>query len=147
MQCSSCRYLSIILRGQFNTAAVPCLNLFVLLEPIVATTGARWSAGSPRRIFPTRFLVRNSVYGNFAKLHPYFKRCASGSQRERPCARILRNFRENTVAPYATLPYARASKAHRPTKPTKPTKLNLLNLLNGPSRDQPRRPPRRAKVE
>ena len=28
------------------------------------------------------------------------------------------------MAPYATLPYARASKAHRPTK------LNLLNLLN-----------------
>ena len=40
------------------------------------------------------------------------------------CARILRKFRENTVAPYATLPYARASKAHRPTK------QNLLNLLN-----------------
>ena len=49
---------------------------------------------------------------------------------------------QNAVAPYATLPYARASKAHRPTelnlqnlqnlvnKLTKPTKLNLLNLLN-----------------
>ena len=61
---------------------------------------------------------------NFAKLHPYFRRCASGSERERHCARISRKFRENTVAPYATLPYARASKAHRPTK------LNLQNLLN-----------------
>ena len=43
--------------------------------------------------------------GEFAKLHPYFKRCASGSERERHCARILREFRENTVAPYTTLPY------------------------------------------
>ena len=48
---------------------------------------------------------RTVFYGNFAKLHPYFKRCASGSERERHCARILRKFRENTVAPYATLPY------------------------------------------
>ena len=42
----------------------------------------------------------------------------------RNCTRILRKSRENTVAPYATLPYARASTAHRPTK------LNLQNLLN-----------------
>ena len=34
---------------------------------------------------------------------PYFKRCASDSERERHCARFLRKFRENTVAPY--LPY------------------------------------------
>ena len=60
---------------------------------------------------------------------PYFKRCASDSERERHCARFLRKFRENTVAPYPTLrlaplrrialllpyPTARASKAHRPT--------------------------------
>ena len=68
--------------------------------------------------------AEHCIVGNFAKLHPYFKRCASGSERERHCARILRKFRENTVAPYATLPYARASKAHRPTK------LNLQNLQN-----------------
>ena len=37
------------------------------------------------------------------KKEPYFKRCASDSERERHCARILRKFRENTVAPY--LPY------------------------------------------
>ena len=41
-------------------------------------------------------------YINFAKLHPYFKRCASDSERERHCARILPKFRENTVAPYGS---------------------------------------------
>ena len=64
-----------------------------------------------------------------------FKRCASGSERERHCARILRKFRESTVAPYATLPYARASKAHRPTKLNL---QNLQNLLTGPSTTIPR---------
>ena len=33
---------------------------------------------------------------------PYFKRCASDSERERHCARVLRKFRENTVAPYGS---------------------------------------------
>ena len=55
------------------------------------------------------------------------KRYASGSERERHCARILRKFRENTVAPYATLPYARASKAHRPTKQNLQHLQNLLD--------------------
>ena len=30
---------------------------------------------------------------------------SSDSERERHCARILRKFRENTVAPYDSLPY------------------------------------------
>ena len=41
-------------------------------------------------------VARETCNGNFAKLHPYFTRCASGS--ERNCARILRKFRKTSFA-------------------------------------------------
>ena len=82
------------------------------------SSDAQWGADGLRRVAISR---------NCTRILSDFKRCASGSERERPCARILRKFRENTVAPYATLPYTRASKAHRPTKPNLQKLQNLLN--------------------
>ena len=55
--------------------------------------------------FPALMHPYLKIKTHFAKLHPYFKRRASGRERERHCVRILRKLRENTVAPYTTLPY------------------------------------------
>ena len=56
--------------------------------------------GGPDMDMVTRTLVamegaaEPEIYGHFSELHPYFKRCASGSERDRSCARTLRKFRK-----------------------------------------------------